>query len=91
VKSSIITHIKELEDLGVIYVDTDTALRDYPELVKKYFGTVIPFADNKYAALNSAVWSGGSFIYVPKGVKVDKPFNRILESTQTKWDNSKEL
>ncbi len=64
---------KELEALGVIYVDTDTALREYPELFKKYFGTVIPYADNKYAALNSAVWSGGSFIYVPKGVKVDKP------------------
>ncbi|HAX03947.1 MAG: Fe-S cluster assembly protein SufB [Tenericutes bacterium GWC2_34_14] len=64
---------KELEELGVIYVDTDTALREYPELVKKYFGTVIPFSDNKYAALNSAVWSGGSFIYVPKGVKVNKP------------------
>ncbi|MDI6452946.1 Fe-S cluster assembly protein SufB [Peloplasma aerotolerans] len=64
---------KELEDLGVIYVDTDTALRDYPDLVKKYFGTIIPKNDNKYAALNSAVWSGGSFIYVPKGVKVTKP------------------
>lgn len=64
---------KELEALGVIYVDTDTALRDHPELVKKYFGTVIPYGDNKYAALNSAVWSGGSFIYVPKGVKVPKP------------------
>ncbi|RJX24295.1 MAG: Fe-S cluster assembly protein SufB [Acholeplasma sp.] len=64
---------KELETLGVIYVDTDTALRDYPDLVKKYFGTIIPYGDNKYAALNSAVWSGGSFIYVPKGVKVPKP------------------
>jgi len=64
---------KELEELGVIYVDTDTALREYPDLVKKYFGTVIPYSDNKYAALNSAVWSGGSFIYVPKGVKVTKP------------------
>lgn len=64
---------KELEDLGVIYVDTDTALREHPDLVKKYFGTVIPFSDNKYAALNSAVWSGGSFIYVPKGVRVTKP------------------
>lgn len=64
---------KELEELGVIYVDTDTALREHPELFKKYFGTVIPYADNKYAALNSAVWSGGSFIYVPKGVKVTKP------------------
>jgi len=64
---------RELEELGVIYVDTDTALRDYPDLVKKYFGTVVSKQDNKYAALNSAVWSGGSFIYVPKGVKVSKP------------------
>ena len=74
-ESEVVYHntLKELEDLGVIYVDTDTALRDYPELVKKYFGKVIPFSDNKYAALNSAVWSGGSFIYVPKGVKVTKP------------------
>lgn len=64
---------KELEELGVIYVDTDTALREYPDLVKEYFGTVIPMNDNKYAALNSAVWSGGSFIYVPKGVRVTKP------------------
>ncbi|MFA5560385.1 MAG: Fe-S cluster assembly protein SufB [Acholeplasmataceae bacterium] len=65
--------MKELDDLGVVYVDTDTALREYPELVKKYFGTIVPNSDNKYAALNSAVWSGGSFIYVPKGVKVPKP------------------
>jgi Fe-S cluster assembly protein SufB len=74
-ESEVVYHntLKELEDLGVIYVDTDTALRDYPELVKKYFGKVIPFSDNKYAALNSAVWSGGSFIYIPKGVKVTKP------------------
>jgi Fe-S cluster assembly protein SufB len=74
-ESEVVYHntIKELEDLGVIYVDTDTALREYPDLVKKYFGTIIPFSDNKYAALNSAVWSGGSFIYVPKGVKVTKP------------------
>lgn len=64
---------KELDDLGVIYVDTDTALKDHPELFKKYFGTVVPNHDNKYAALNSAVWSGGSFIYVPKGVRVPKP------------------
>jgi Fe-S cluster assembly protein SufB len=64
---------KELEDLGVIFTDTDTALREHPELVKKYFGTVVPPSDNKFAALNSAVWSGGSFIWVPKGVKVDIP------------------
>ncbi|NLK12133.1 MAG: Fe-S cluster assembly protein SufB [Candidatus Phytoplasma sp.] len=64
---------KELDDLGVIYVDTDTALREYPELFKKYFGTVVKNDDNKYAALNGAVWSGGSFIYIPKGVHVPKP------------------
>ncbi len=64
---------KELEELGVIYTDTDTALRLYPDLVKEYFGKIVPMNDNKYAALNSAVWSGGSFIYVPKGVKVTKP------------------
>src|SRR5690554_97714 len=74
-ESEVVYHntMKELEDLGVIYVDTDTALREHPELVKKYFGTMVPYSDNKYAALNSAVWSGGSFIYVPKGVKVPKP------------------
>ncbi|MBE0701545.1 MAG: Fe-S cluster assembly protein SufB [Acholeplasmataceae bacterium] len=74
-ESEVVYHntMKELEDLGVIYVDTDTALREHPDLVKKYFATVIPFNDNKYAALNSAVWSGGSFIYVPKGVHVPKP------------------
>ncbi len=59
--------------LGVIFCDLHTGLRDYPELFKKYFGTVIPAHDNKFAALNSAVWSGGSFIYVPKGVHVDQP------------------
>ena len=64
---------KELDELGVIFVDTDTAVRDYPDLVKEYFGTVIPSADNQFAALNSAAWSGGSFIYVPPGVKVNYP------------------
>lgn len=65
--------LKEVEDAGVIFLDTDTALKLYPELFKSYFATVVPFTDNKFAALNSAVWSGGSFIYVPKGVKLDKP------------------
>ncbi|WP_048601276.1 Fe-S cluster assembly protein SufB [Rubeoparvulum massiliense] len=64
---------EELEKQGVIFSDTDTALREYPELFKEYFGTVVPPTDNKFAALNSAVWSGGSFIYVPKGVKVEVP------------------
>ena len=64
---------KEWEKKGVIFLDTDTALKKYPEFFKEYFGRAIPPADNKLAALNSAVWSGGSFIYVPPGVKVDIP------------------
>lgn len=64
---------EEWSKQGVIFLDTDTALKEYPEIFKQYFGTVIPSADNKYAALNTAVWSGGSFVYVPKGVKVDIP------------------
>ena len=64
---------KELEEKGVIFLDTDTGLKMYPEIFKEYFGSVVPYNDNKYAALNSAVWSGGSFIYIPKGVKLDKP------------------
>jgi Fe-S cluster assembly protein SufB len=64
---------EDLERLGVLFCDMDTAVREYPDLVKKYFGTVIPPNDNKFAALNSAVWSGGSFIYVPPGVVVDQP------------------
>lgn len=63
----------EWQKLGVIFLDMDSALREYPEVLKEYFGTIIPAADNKYAALNTAVWSGGSFVYVPKGVKVDIP------------------
>ncbi len=64
---------KELEDLGVIFCDMDTALRKHPDIVRKYFGTIIPPMDNKFASLNSAAWSGGSFVYVPKGVKVNLP------------------
>jgi Fe-S cluster assembly protein SufB len=64
---------EEWEKLGVIFLDMDSGLKEYPEIVKEYFGTVIPAADNKFAALNTAVWSGGSFVYVPKGVKVDIP------------------
>ncbi len=64
---------KEWEAQGVIFVDTDTALQKYPDIVKKYFGTIVPPADNKFAALNSAVWSGGSFVYVPAGVQVKTP------------------
>lgn len=63
----------EWENMGVVFLDTDTALQRYPELFKKYFGTVIPASDNKFAALNTAVWSGGSFIYVPPHVKLTIP------------------
>src|SRR4051812_43704108 len=64
---------EDLERQGILFCDMDTALREYPDLVRKYFGTVIPPGDNKFAALNSAVWSGGSFIYVPPGVHVEMP------------------
>ncbi|HRA04492.1 MAG TPA: Fe-S cluster assembly protein SufB, partial [Arachnia sp.] len=64
---------EELERQGVIFLDTDTALKEYPEMFQEYFGTVIPVGDNKFASLNTAVWSGGSFIYVPKGVHVTIP------------------
>jgi Fe-S cluster assembly protein SufB len=64
---------EDLEKIGVIFTDMDTALRLYPDIVKEYFGTVIPPSDNKFASLNSAVWSGGSFVYVPEGVRVEIP------------------
>ncbi|MDR0831474.1 MAG: Fe-S cluster assembly protein SufB [Bacillales bacterium] len=74
-ESEVVYHnmLKEVSDKGVIFVDTDTALKEYPELFKKYFAKLVPYNDNKYSALNSCVWSGGSFIYVPKGVSLDKP------------------
>ena len=64
---------EEYDKLGIIFTDTDSALKEYPELFKKYFSKLVPPTDNKFAALNSAFWSGGTFIYVPKGVKVDIP------------------
>ncbi|MBQ6489007.1 MAG: Fe-S cluster assembly protein SufB [Solobacterium sp.] len=65
--------LEEVQSKGVIFLDIDSALKEYPELFRKYFATIVPPSDNKLAALNSAVWSGGSFIYVPPGVKLDKP------------------
>lgn len=62
-----------LSKKGVIFLDMDSGLREYPEIVKQYFGTIIPPADNKFSALNTSVWSGGSFVYVPKGVRVELP------------------
>ncbi len=73
---------KELEDLGVIFCDMDTALREPEDIVKEYFGTIIPPNDNKFASLNSAVWSGGSFIYVPKGVSVEIPLQAYFRINQ---------
>ena len=64
---------KHLEELGVIFLSSDDGLKKYPEIFKEHFGTVVPPSDNKFAACNSAVWSGGSFVYVPKGVKVEMP------------------
>ncbi|HEX9178183.1 MAG TPA: Fe-S cluster assembly protein SufB [Mycobacterium sp.] len=64
---------EDLEAQGVIFLDTDTGLREHPDIFKQYFGTVIPAGDNKFSALNTSVWSGGSFIYVPPGVRVDIP------------------
>ena len=64
---------EDLEEQGVLFLDTDTGLREHEDIFKEYFGSVIPVGDNKFAALNTAVWSGGSFIYVPKGVHVDIP------------------
>lgn len=64
---------EDLEEQGVIFTDTDTALKEHPDLFREYFSKIIPPADNKFAALNSAVWSGGSFIYIPPGVHVELP------------------
>jgi len=74
-ESEVVYHsvVEALEKDGVLFCDMDTALKQYPEILKKYFATIIPPGDNKFAALNSAVWSGGSFVYVPKGVTVAMP------------------
>lgn len=74
-ESEVVYHslIAELQQKGAIFTDMDTAVRDHGEIVRKYFATIVPPADNKFAALNSAVWSGGSFVYVPKGVRVNIP------------------
>lgn len=82
---------KDLEAQGIIFTDTDTALREHSDLFKKYFGTVVPIGDNKFAALNSACWSGGSFIYIPKGVKVAMPLQayfRINEKRMGQFERT---
>ncbi|MBI3395182.1 MAG: Fe-S cluster assembly protein SufB, partial [Spirochaetia bacterium] len=72
---------KELADVGILFCDIDTAIREYPEIVKKYIGTIVTSGDNKFAALNSAVFSGGSFAYCPKGVKTPMPLQAYFKVT----------
>jgi len=85
-ESEVVYHnmLEEVQSKGVIFLSTDMALQTCPEIMKKYFGTVVPFADNKFAALNGAVWSGGSFIYVPKGVHLDKPLQSYFRINNEK-------
>ena len=85
-ESEVVYHnmLKEIEEKGVIFLSTDMALKLYPDLFKKYFGTVVPVADNKFSALNGAVWSGGSFIYVPKNVHLDKPLQSYFRINNEK-------
>ena len=85
-ESEVVYHnmLQEVQDKGVIFLSTDMALKTCPELFKKYFGTVVPYYDNKFSALNSAVWSGGSFIYVPKGVKLEKPLQSYFRINNEK-------
>lgn len=82
---------QEFDKLGIIFTDTDTALQDYPEFFEEYFGTVVPYDDNKLAALNAAVWSGGTFIYVPKNVRLDVPIQmyfRINEESMGQFERT---
>ncbi len=73
---------KHLEEKGVIFKSIESGLREHPDLFREYFGTIIPIEDNKFAALNSAVWSGGSFVYVPPGVKVEMPMQAYFRVNQ---------
>lgn len=85
-ESEVVYHnmLKEVQDKGVIFLSTDMALKMVPDIFKKYFGTIVPFADNKFSALNGAVWSGGSFIYVPKGVHLEKPLQSYFRINNEK-------
>ncbi|HNX16144.1 MAG TPA: Fe-S cluster assembly protein SufB [Bacilli bacterium] len=85
-ESEVVYHnmLKEISDKGVIFLSTDMGLKLYPDLFRKYFATVVPVTDNKFSALNSAVWSGGSFIYVPKGVHLDKPLQSYFRINNEK-------
>ena len=85
-ESEVVYHnmLDEVQKKGVVFLSTDQCLKSCPEIFKKYFGSVVPFADNKFAALNGAVWSGGSFIYVPKGVHLEKPLQSYFRINNEK-------
>jgi len=85
-ESEVIYHnmLREVEEKGVIFLSTDMGLKLFPDLFRKYFGSVVPLGDNKFAALNAAVWSGGSFIYVPKGVHLEKPLQSYFRINNEK-------
>ena len=85
-ESEVVYHnmLDEVQKKGVVFLSTDQGLKSCPEIFKKYFGSVVPFADNKFAALNGAVWSGGSFIYVPKGVHLEKPLQSYFRINNEK-------
>ncbi len=89
-ESEVVYHAirEDLEEQGVIFVDTDTALREHEEIFKEYFGTVIPVGDNKFAALNTSVWSGGSFIYVPRASTSTSRCRPTSGSTPRTWGSS---
>ena len=80
---------EDLEEQGVLFFDMDTGLKEHPEIVKKYFCSVVPYTDNKFAALNTAVWSGGSFIYVPPGVHIDMPLHCLLYTSPSPRDRTR--
>lgn len=85
-ESEVVYHnmLKEVEEKGVIFLSTDMGLKLYPEIFKKYFGTAVPIRDNKFSALNGACWSGGSFVYVPKGVHLEKPLQSYFRINNEK-------
>lgn len=85
-ESEVVYHnmLKEVEEKGVVFLSTDMGLKLYPEIFKKYFGTVVPIRDNKFSALNGACWSGGSFVYVPKGVHLEKPLQSYFRINNEK-------
>lgn len=85
-ESEVVYHnmLKEVQEKGVIFLSTDMALKTCPEIFRKYFNTIVPYADNKFSALNGAVWSGGSFIYVPKGVHLEKPLQSYFRINNEK-------